>query len=244
MTSTPALDLGAFGITVPASWTAMWDAGLLRYGTSREDWKQNRRTIMRDAPPALMTRDLEWLPPADIVKTAELNHGRTPWRPGWAELPFVSFAVTGAGDGWGWAPSLAPGAAEAPIVFVEHDSDDARIVAPTFEAFVFREALEALVHVRRTPKEPLKETLALVRATTRRTASFLPPRLAKALERALDLPLRKIVTRRVREEGGRIFSRPEDVHYQFVFESHARDIVRRALDYPRLDERLPPKMPA
>ena len=236
------MDLGLYGVTVPSSYAAMQRDGLLRYGASRDDWKQNWHTLLLTAPPALAATDFEWMPPEEILETATANGGRSPLRPAWPDtFRFVQFAHNGAGDGWGWAPTLADdGAHEAPIVFIEHDSDEAFIVAPTFHGFVFRMTLESLAEIHHDPKQQkLAETVAIARGRTRRVLPYLPPELAWTLERVLGFPLRKVVTRRLREDNGTFYGKAEGTFYHLVFESTARAMIRRALAYPRLDELVP-----
>jgi hypothetical protein len=236
------LDLGSYGITVPASYRVMSAAGLLSYGASREDWQANWKTLLVSAPPALAWLDLEWLSTEAIVERAARTKGRSDWREQWGAFPFVAFAETGAGDEFGWAPSLADGATEAPVVYIEHDTEDASIVAPAFAGFVFRLSLQGLAAIRpRKEMTSLEESIASVVASVRGVLPHLEPPQKMALEQTVKTPLRERISHRLREVDGKLVRDEKiDSHsYGYGLERGAYEKARAILDYRRFDEKLP-----
>lgn len=235
-----AADLTPYGIAIPESYQSMQSRGLLSYGKDRTDWKENWKRILVQAPPALSGCDIEWLSAEELVRRAERYGGRPRWRREWPEhFVFVAFASTGAGDEWGWAPSLRMDSAETPIVYIEHDSDEARIAAPSFAGFLFRMALAALAHCPHDRKEmPLRERIGMLRKSTTRVLDYVPNEMRVVLEKVSSRPFRKVITRSLRERDGRFFRGAEDVYLSIVSEQWANDIVRRTLGYDRLDEAI------
>jgi hypothetical protein len=236
------LDLSRWGVTVPASYTAMSAAGVVGYGPSLEEWRASWRTLALTAPPALSWLDLEWLMPEHISAEATSLSGRSAWRRKWpASFTFVAFAQTGGGDEWGWAPTLAaPDATEPPVIYVEHDSDDARIVAPTFASFVFRMALEGLATILPNKAWTVEDNLRSIHASVNRTLPYLEEKQAKRLARTLTTPLRERRSLRLKEwKEGAFVGVDDGVEYGYGWQQGAYLDAKALLAYPRFDEALP-----
>ncbi|MBX3263365.1 MAG: hypothetical protein KIS78_15765 [Labilithrix sp.] len=213
---------------------------------------------------ALAACDLAWLSAEEIVARVERSMPTPGQRASsrasrWGSaFVFVPFAESRAGDEWGWAPSLGePGAVEPPVMFrplgVREparsgvrplrfgalETEDARIVAPTFATFLFRLTLESLAECPHDPSEmDLAERVAMLRGSARAVLDFLPAELSARLDRVLDLPVRKVMVRTLRERGGKFFRASETTHLSLVGTEWAARIVREELEDPRIDQPL------
>jgi hypothetical protein len=249
-----------FGFAIPAGYVRMTEAGLLcqaKYAnamTERAKSKADSRSAKAanavsskgnksnkgNKARALATSDVHWLSASEIVARIE-KHGGRAWRPRWPlDFVFVPFAESTEGDEWGWAPSLGePGASEPPVMCVPHDSEDARIIAPTFATFLFRMTLEALaVCPHEASQMALGERVAMLRGSARVVLDFLPAELSARLDRVLDLPVRKVTVRTLREKNGKFFRTNESTHLSLVASDWAARIVREELEDARVDQPL------
>ncbi len=240
-----------FGFKIPFGYVRMMEAGLLASTRSGElargDSKRkpttsskNRATVQSRVR-ALAASDLSWLTTDEIAVRIERHGGRASWRPRWpADFVFIPFAERASGGQWGWAPSLGePGASEPPVLFIAHDTEDARIVAPTFAAFLFRMTLESLAQCAHDPKEmSLAERVGMLRGSARAVLDFLPAELSARLDRVLELPIRKVTVRTLREKNGKFFRTSNATHLSLVGTDWAARIVREELEDPRLDQPL------
>jgi hypothetical protein len=243
-----------FGFAIPAGYVRMTEAGLLsqvRQTTSdlapKGKSRAAKKTKANRAPSsrthrvrALATTDVQWLSASEIAARLE-KHGGRAWRPRWpVGFVFVPFAESSRGGEWGWAPSLGePGAVEPPVMYVPHESEDARIVSPTFATFLFRMTLEALAQCPHDPSVmPLGERIGLLRLSARIVLDFLPAELSARLDRVLDLPVRKVVVRTLREKNGRFFRANEATHLSLVGTEWAARIIREEIEDSRVDQPL------
>lgn len=242
-----------FGFAIPAGYVRMTEAGLLSQasrtgataakGKAKDGPKATSPKAGAGRPArtrALATSDVHWLSASEIAARIE-KHGGRAWRPRWPlDFVFVPFAESGEGDEWGWAPSLGePGASEPPVMCVPHESEDARIVAPTFATFLFRMTLESLAQCPHTPSEmSLAERIAMLRGSARAVLDFLPAELSARLDRVLDLPVRKVTVRTLREKNGKFFRTNESTHLSLVASDWAARIVREELEDARVDQPL------
>ena len=164
-----------------------------------------------------------------------LGGGRWP-----SDFVFIPFAERRSGDEWGWAPSLGePGANEPPVLLISKGKDDARIVAPSFSTFLFRMTLESLAQC---PHDPAEMSLAarvnMLRGSARAVLDFLPAELSARLDRVLELPIRKVTVRTLREKAGKFFRTSDTTHLSLVGTDWAARIIREELEDPRLDQPL------
>lgn len=245
-----------FGFKLPHAYVRMTEAGLLssktpasngtagstkKSASKKKAVKKTASAKPKAAVRALATCDLQWLNVPEIAARLERHGGRASWRPRWpADFVFVPFAERRSGDEWGWAPSLGePGASEPPILFIARDTEDARIVAPTFAAFLFRMTLESLAECRHDPSEmSLVERVALLRGSARAVLDFLPAELSARLDRVLDLPVRKVTTVSLREKANKFYRTSALTHISLCNGDWAARIVREELEDPRVDQPL------
>ena len=242
-----------FGFAIPAGYVRMTEAGLLSNPRGGEGAVKSKargslaKKKSAKAPAsrtlrarALSTCDLSWLTASEIAARLEKTAGRS-LRPRWpATFVFVPFAENSQGGEWGWVPSLGePGAVEPPVMYIPPESEDARIVAPTFATFLFRMTLEALAQCPHDPSTmTLGERIGLLRLSARLVLDFLPAELSARLDRVLDLPVRKVVVRTLREKNGRFFRAGEATHLSLVGTEWAARIVREELEDARVDQPL------
>jgi hypothetical protein len=124
-------------------------------------------------------------------------------------------------------------------MYIPHESEDARIVAPTFATFLFRMTLETLAQCPHDPSVmSLGERIGVLRTSARLVLDFLPAELSARLDRVLDLPVRKVVVRTLRERNGRFFRVNEATHLSLVATEWAARIVREELEDARVDQPL------
>ncbi len=248
-----------FGFKIPQAYVRMAEAGLLALARSgvkspSADASKTKKLYTRER--ALAACDLQWLSTEEIAARIQrsysnassddpsvLSGGRRSFfrSSRWpADFVYVPFAENRAGDEWGWAPSLGePGAVEPPIMFLTQDAAEGRIAAPTFATFLFRMTLESLAHCPHDKSEmALSERIAMLRGSTRAVLDFLPAELSARLDRVLELPIRKVTVRALREKDGKFYRASETTHLSLVAADWAARIVREELEDPRVDQPL------
>ncbi len=248
-----------FGFKIPSGYMRMMEAGLLSAPAIRPKSADVPELVVR----ALATSDLQWLSPGEIIARVERQKrqvrvgavkmqrygmpeddkakGAALLDRGWpSDFVFIPFAERRSGDEWGWAPSLGdPFAVEPPILLVSRESEDARIVAPTFATFLFRMTLDALAECPHDAKEmSLAERVAMLRGSARAVVDFLPAELSARIDRVLDLPIRKVNVRVLREKGGKFFRTADSTYLSLVGTDWAARIIREELEDPRVDQPL------
>lgn len=246
-----------FGFKIPGGYVRMSEAGLLlsssssgsrpkkKTKSSSKSKNKKKKTRSTRSERALAACDLQWLSAEEIAARVErqssggarisLGGGRWP-----SDFVFIPFAERRNGDEWGWAPSLGePGAVEPPVLLISKENDDARIVAPSFATFLFRMTLESLAQCPHDPAEmSLGARVALLRGSARAVLDFLPAELSARLDRVLELPIRKVTVRTLREKGGKFFRTSDTTHLSLVGTDWAARIIREELEDPRLDQPL------
>ncbi len=134
--------LDATGFTLPDAYLALYAAGRLRFGESREDWIANWETIIATAPPALMCAPcmlkVEWHSIDEICSWTAPDF----WKPN----RFVCFASNGYGDEWVWDPDRTNDHG-TPVIFCPHDDEEAEIFAGSFSDFLYRVLLEGFSQI-------------------------------------------------------------------------------------------------
>ncbi|MCA9626454.1 MAG: hypothetical protein KC766_02255 [Myxococcales bacterium] len=153
-----------------------------------------------------LKRIARWQPPAD-------------WR---AASDAVPFAQTSDGDLWCWYPSWATG--NTPPVVLVRASEEARLYAPNFEGFLFRQLLDWLSGV---PGAALDCDEAELESRARTAVDSVRPHLRSnwlaLLDAVRERPLRR------NERSG---------HLQFLEPEEVREIVQRELPFDRLNPGL------
>ena len=238
-----------FGFKIPHVYVRMTEAGLLalpRSGAKTTSAEPPKTKKVYTRARALAACDLQWLSTEEIAarleRTAPAGGRRSALRSSrWpSDFVFVPFAENRSGDEWGWVPSLGePGAVEPPVMFLTQDSAEARIVAPTFATFLFRMTLESLARCPHDRSEmDLTERIAMLRGSARAVLDFLPAELSARLDRVLELPVRKVTVRTLREKDGKFYRAGETTHLSLVATDWAARIVREELEDPRVDQPL------
>ena len=231
-----------FGFKIPSVYVRMTEAGLLalpRPGVKTPTASKGKTFYTRAR--ALAACDLHWLSTQEIAARVERSTSPAGRRARWpSDFVFVPFAESRSGGEWGWAPSLGePGAVEPPIMWLTQDMAEARIVAPTFATFLFRMTLESLAHCPHDKSEmALTERIAMLRGSTRAVLDFLPAELSARLDRVLELPVRKVTVRSLRERDGKFYRASDTTHLSLVATEWAARIVREELEDPRVDQPL------
>ena len=124
-------------------------------------------------------------------------------------------------------------------MWLTKDTAEARIVAPTFATFLFRMTLESLAYCPHDKSEmELTERIEMLRGSTRAVLDFLPAELSARLDRVLELPVRKVTVRSLREKDGKFYRASETTHLSLVATEWAARIVREELEDPRVDQPL------
>lgn len=144
------------------------------------------------------------------------------WQPpsNWsAATDAVPFAQTAAGALWCWYPSWATG--NTPPVVLVTPGEEARLYAPNFEGFLFRQLLEQLSGAH--PARDEAEFTALAGAALDDVRPFLRSNWLALLDAVRERPLH-----RNEQSGCPQFLEPEEV----------REIVQRELPFERLNPGL------
>lgn len=189
--------------------------GVTRYGASRDEWGRTWKERSLENPPALLMAfgQVEWMQPDDLEGHEPLED----WKP---ELGLTPFAQNGAGDLWCIHESARDGD-RVPVSFVPHDEMKATIYAPDFEAFLFRQLLEAFSEI-----DPRGDGFS----TTERAQS------ARAEIKTLTPYVRKAWLDVLSEVASRPVKVSKHGYHSFLTRPEAQTLVKSTLAYPRLDE--------
>lgn len=147
------------GFEIPELFRRMVADGVTTYPA--KGWRQKSL----ENPPALFMASIhvEWMAPKDIAEHEPDDH----WD---KKLTLVPFAQNGAGDLWCFHPGGKHGD-EIPVVLAPMDELKAKIFAPSLEAFLFRQLLNALAEIdpsqgNYTPAETLQCVAAEIKTLT------------------------------------------------------------------------------
>lgn len=122
---------------VPELLRRMHAHGATGAGISREEWSKTKaHRALHDPPALLCAQDFEWLD-AEAMATWQAPAN---WK---ADLVFIPFAQTGAGDPICFYPAWTDNGA-TPIVLALHDDDRCVAQAPHLEGYLFALMLDAL----------------------------------------------------------------------------------------------------
>ncbi|OON69468.1 SMI1/KNR4 family protein [Hymenobacter sp. CRA2] len=124
---------------LPALYHRLYHDGMLDWfldgGFPNPTWQRDIFPRLSQRPPVLLfAQDFELYRPEDVL-TWELPED---WDPG---CRFVPLGQTGGGDLYAFCPTLAADA-ELPVTLSLHDDNQTTVVAPSMEAFIFREMLD------------------------------------------------------------------------------------------------------
>ena len=132
------------GFQLPSTYLRMSERGLLKYGDSREEWSATCAERARCNPPALLCAyDFEWLSADEMVRWSPPEY--------WDDAhTLVPFAHTAGSDLWCWY-ARGPALNGTPVVLAYRDVNEAEVVAPSFEAFLYVKLLESCTFI--TPED-------------------------------------------------------------------------------------------
>ncbi|WP_046242444.1 SMI1/KNR4 family protein [Hymenobacter terrenus] len=179
----------AFGL--PEIYKQLYRDGMLDWfldgGYPNRKWHTHIFPRLRQKPPILLfARDFELYAP-ETVPTLSLGEG---WDPAYQ---FVPLGHTGSGDLYAFCPTLATDG-KAPITLSLHDDNETTVLAPTLEAFIFREMLNRATSfdeydlAQYTDFESLREDL---QRAAQSISPYLRPEWNTLLAEVYDRPLRQ-----------------------------------------------------
>ena len=123
---------------------------MLDIGEYASLWSKEVYPRLKNHPPLfLYSGEFELIPLANIAETIEELNGEESWFNINPDYLFIPFGQTGGGDYYCFlydqnAPSLARACSSCPIVLLQHDSDEAELLANTLEDFFFYEMLNSV----------------------------------------------------------------------------------------------------
>jgi hypothetical protein len=119
---------------LPALYQRLYFAGMLDWGLPSANWYGEVFPRLRDRPPALLfSQDFELYTPEQVLAVDPQDWGPT--------YQFVPLGQTGGGDLYAFCPSLAEHG-DAPVTLSYHDANETTVLAPSLEAFIFRQMLD------------------------------------------------------------------------------------------------------
>ena len=175
------------GHSLPDEYLSLLADDRLGFGINHDDWSRRWLEICLTRPPALLCSPpwatVEWFTPREADEWQAPEY----WVPG----RYVAFADDGYGNEWCWWPELAADG-RLPVVFCEHDQNEAEVYGGDFVAFLQRVMLEGFSYQTADSlasfggSEPLKRHLALcVDAVASHVGAAWERRLRGLLEREL-----------------------------------------------------------
>ena len=178
---------------LPELYHRLYHAGMLDWfldgGFPNPHWSRDILPRLRQRPPVLLfARDFELMRPEDVL-TWEL-----PWD-GSPNHRFVPLGQTGGGDLYAFCPSLSGPDGDVPITLSLHDDNQTTVLAPSLEAFLFREMLDRATSFDQYDLQGYVDFEAL-RADLQRAAEAIRPYLRPAWHALL----KEVYARPLREE--------------------------------------------
>lgn len=213
-----------FGLELPALYRRMHLDGACDYGASPEEWRATFEARMFDRPPALLgALDFEWLTLDRMLRW------RAPafWLPDPGLLPF---GQTGRGDKYAFVHRWAAGE-RVPVVLAYRDVNEAHVLAPDLEAFLYRQMLEAFTF---PPSDGEFTTAADERRARRASVAALRPYMRDVWTADLEA-----LTAREPREWRQTGPRFEEVYLALLDETELNARLRRELAFERLDMTFP-----
>jgi hypothetical protein len=149
-----------YTFSIPAEYRSMEATGWFSVQHPGESFKPENE------PTHLWIPEMEWLRPQEILDyEPEAYH----------KSGFVPFAFNGAGDHFGWWPSLHPTA----VVLCPHDDELAAFQAPNFVGAIYRQCLEYATGFDRGEESSVRRQFA---DWAQRLSAYLPPLFVETLQ--------------------------------------------------------------
>ncbi|WP_019946785.1 SMI1/KNR4 family protein [Hymenobacter aerophilus] len=129
----------AYDFELPALYKQLYHDGMLDWfldgGFPNPNWHAGIFPRLRQKPPVLLfAQDFELYAPETVPA---LRSDEEDWG---SAYQFVPLGHTGGGDLYAFCPTLVANG-ETPITLSRHDSNETTVLAPSLEAFIFREML-------------------------------------------------------------------------------------------------------
>nr|WP_314561146.1 SMI1/KNR4 family protein [uncultured Capnocytophaga sp.] len=134
-----------YGFTYPSLYHRLYADGMLDMGEVNSLWVEEVYPRLKERPPLfLYSGEFELISPENIGETIEELNGEDSWLGISPDYLFIPFGQTGGGDYYCfWYDKNSP-RAEAPVVLLQHDSDEAEVLANSLEDFFFYELLTSV----------------------------------------------------------------------------------------------------
>lgn len=207
----------ATGQAFPPFFQQLQAAGRLSWGGTHPQWSEAVFPTLQDDPPVLLyAQEFEPLEHDELLEAWEELTADDHYNPLRTDLQLLPFARTGAGDSYCFWTN-APGFAEAPVVLVWHDDDRADVLAASYQDFVFRKMVEAVVEYER-PYSLLSHG-----------------DLAANLQRWLQSH-QSILRSDQYAALAALFARDGEIADGDISDDEAQALVKQVIGFPRLDE--------
>jgi hypothetical protein len=165
-----------FQVPLPALYVQLYQDGMLDWGVPNPNWYRDIYPRLRQRPPVLLyAPDFELIAPEQVLEQ-DLICEPSP------DHLFIPFGTTGAGDLYCFYPTLT-----------WHDEDKTEVLAPSLDAFIFREMLAKVTAIDEyslegyADFEALRQDLLLAADSIR---PYLKPAWNNILDTVYRLPLR------------------------------------------------------
>ena len=134
-----------YNFAYPKLYHQLYADQILDIGEYSSLWSKEVYPRLKNHPPLfLYSGEFELIPPANIAETIEELNGEDSWFSINPDYLFIPFGQTGGGDYYCFFYDKNNPKPEPPIALLQHDSDEAEILADTLEDFFFYEMLSSV----------------------------------------------------------------------------------------------------
>lgn len=180
-----------YNFALPELYQRLYRDGLLDWfldgGFPNRSWYADIFPRLRQKPPMLLfAQDFELYAPETVPDVLLDEDWGTAYH-------FVPLGHTGGGDLYAFCPTLATNG-ETPITLSRHDSNETTVLAPTLEAFIFREMLARATAFEEgdlTGYQDFEELRADLQRAVQSIGPYLRPAWAAQLAEVYARPLRQ-----------------------------------------------------
>jgi len=134
-----------YNFAYPKLYHQLYANQMLDIGEYSSLWSKEVYPRLKNHPPLfLYSGEFELIPPANIAETIEELNGEDSWFSINPDYLFIPFGQTGGGDYYCFFYDKNNPKPVPPIALLQHDSDEAEILADTLEDFFFYEMLSSM----------------------------------------------------------------------------------------------------
>jgi len=134
-----------YNFAYPKLYHQLYADQMLDIGEYSSLWSKEVYPHLKNHPPLfLYSGEFELIPPANIAETIEELNGEDSWFSINPDYLFIPFGQTGGGDYYCFFYDKNTPKPVPPIALLQHDSDEAEILADTLEDFFFYEMLSSV----------------------------------------------------------------------------------------------------